>query len=106
MWGGCEPSSVKITAHVVNVSKVHDVLLFLRLKDTVTIETTDWGGGAIMDSDKKGTFTYTLTPESFSSYKNFSSAWGQYQLVATDAKLNVIGRSAQYLNKLTVAHCP
>jgi hypothetical protein len=105
-WGTCEPAFVKVTVHVVDASEVQKVLIFLRLKDPKTGESTDWGGGAIMDSDGKGTFTYILTAKSFSHYRDFASAWGQYQFVATDAKLNVVGRSMQYLNNITIAPCP
>jgi hypothetical protein len=105
-WGTCEPNFAKATVHVVDASKVHSVLIFLRLKDPKTGDSTDWGGGAIMDSDTKGTFTYILTAKSFSHYREYLSAWGQYQFVATDSKLSVIGRSAQYLNSLTIAPCP
>jgi hypothetical protein len=105
-WGTCEPNFAKVTVHVVDPKAVDKVLIFLRLKDPKTGESTDWGGGAIMDTDNKGTFTYILTAQSFSHYREFASAWGQYQFVATGDKLEVIGRSAQYLNSLTIAPCP
>ncbi len=105
-WGSCEPSSVKLTTHINDMSKVHTVTVWLRLENKSTGETTEWGGGAIMDGDGQGNFTYTLTASSFTHYREFPGAWGQYQLVASDAGLNRISGSSQYLNNLTISPCP
>jgi hypothetical protein len=105
-WGACEPSYVKITAHITDLSKIYIVTLWLRLANKTTGDTTDWGGGAIMYNDKKGNFTYTLSAKSFSHYREYINAWGQYQLVASDRSLDRIGASAQYLNNLSVTPCP
>jgi hypothetical protein len=105
-WGVCEPSYVKVTAHIDDLSKVYIVTIWLRLANKKTGDTTDWGGGAIMNDDGKGNFAYSLTAKSFSHYREYSDAWGQYQLVASDRNLDRIGASAQYLNNLSVAPCP
>jgi hypothetical protein len=105
-WGACEPAFVKITAHITDLSKIYIVTLWLRLANKKTGDTTDWGGGAIMNDDNKGNFTYTLTAKSFSHYREYFDAWGQYQLVASDRNLDRIGASAQYLNNLSVVPCP
>lgn len=104
-WGRCEPSSVKVTVHVVDTALIRTVLLELRLVDTKTGERTEWGGGAIMDDDKKGTFTYNLTAQNFEHYREFSRAWGQYQVVAFDSHMARLGASAIYKNSLTIAPC-
>jgi len=106
LWGGCEPSYVKVTAHIDDLSKVHIVTIWLRLANKKSGDTTDWGGGAIMNDDGKGNFAYSLTAKSFSHYREYIDAWGQYQLVASDRNLDRIGASAQYLNNLSVAPCP
>jgi hypothetical protein len=106
LWGVCEPSFVKVTAHIDDLTKVHIVTIWLRLANKTTGDTTDWGGGAIMNNDGKGNFAYTLTAKSFSHYREYIDAWGQYQLVASDRNLDRIGASAQYLNNLSVAPCP
>jgi hypothetical protein len=105
-WGDCEPSSVKITAHITNLANIRVVTIWLRLANKTTGDTTDWGGGAIMNDEGQGNFTYTLTAKSFSHYREYINAWGQYQLVASDINLQRIGASAQYLNNITVAPCP
>ena len=105
-WGACEPSSVKLTTHINDLSKVHAVTVWLRLENKTTNDTTEWGGGAIMDDDGQGNFTYTLTAKSFSHYREYLNAWGQYQLVASDRSLSRIAGSAQYLNNITVGPCP
>jgi hypothetical protein len=105
-WGACAPSFVKISAHITDLSKIYIVTLWLRLANKTTGDTTDWGGGAIMTDDGKGNFAYSLTAKSFSHYREYIDAWGQYELVASDRYLNRIGASAQYLNNLSVAPCP
>jgi hypothetical protein len=97
---------VNITSHIDDLSKIHTVTVWLRLENKATGDTTEWGGGAIMDSDGQGTFTYTLTAKSFSHYREFVDAWGQYQLVASDSSLNRVGASSQYLNNITISPCP
>jgi hypothetical protein len=106
LWGACEPSSVKITAHINDISNVHTVTLWLRLENKKTGEATEWGGGAIMNDEGNGDFTYNVTAKSFNHYREFTDAWGQYQLVASDRSLARIAGSSQYMNNLTVSACP
>ena len=105
-WGSCNPASVKTTVKVSESVPASGVLIFLRLKDTKTGDTTPWGGGAIMEKAGDGVFTYTLTAKSFSHYREYMQAWGQYQFVAYDVHLNRLGASTEYLNNLTIAPCP
>lgn len=105
-WGSCEPNYLKVSVHVTDARKVHTVLLELSLKDVKTGEITDWGGGAIMDSDGKGTFTYTLTAQNFEHYRDYAKAWGRYQVVAFDSGMKRLGGSALYLNSIVIAPCP
>jgi hypothetical protein len=104
-WGSCEPSSVKIATHIGDLKNVHTVTVWLRLANKKTGDTTEWGGGAIMNDDGQGNYSYTLTAKSFSHYREFIEAWGQYQLVASDRSLQRVSASSQYLNSLTVAPC-
>ncbi len=105
-WGSCEPSSVKITGYVTDPVKEHTVLLFIRLKDTKSDETTDWGYGADMNSNGKGIFTYTVAANSISHYRDFQIAWVQFQLVAFDRNLKAIGRTQPYLSSISLGPCP
>ena len=106
LWGSCEPSSVTMTVKLMdNVSAV-GVIIELRLQDPTTLDTTPWGGGAIMDKKGDGVFTYTLTAKSFEHYRDYKQAWGQYQFVAYTTGLRHVGSSQIYLNNLTIAPCP
>jgi hypothetical protein len=106
-WGACEPTSVLVTVHVVDSVPAKKVLMFLRLEETrAGGNSTEWGGGADMDSQGHGDFTYQLTAKSFSHYNEFTSAWGQYQFVAFDANLGRLGASKQYISDLTISACP
>lgn len=106
MWGGCEPSSIKATVKVQPGIPVAVVTMWLRLQDVTSGETTAWGGGAIMNKEGGGVFTYTLTAKNFTHYREFGRAWGQYQFVASDARLTRLGASSTYLSSLTIARCP
>jgi hypothetical protein len=106
LWGQCEPSSVVATVKVAPGVPAAVVTIWLRLQSVSTGETTEWGGGAIMDKKGSGVFTYTLTPENFTHYRESPKAWGQYQFVASDARLHRLGASGLFLNNLTIAQCP
>lgn len=106
MWGGCEPSSVQATVKVTAGVPAAVVTIWLRLQSVSTGETTQWGGGAIMDKKGGGVFTYTLVPSNFEHYREFPKAWGQYQFVASDARLQRLGASGLFLNSLTISQCP
>jgi hypothetical protein len=105
-WGSCTPSSINATVKLVDGFQAFGVMIMLRLQDVQSGATTEWGGGAIMDKQGNGVFTYTLTAKSFTHYKEYLQALGQYQFVAYDANLHRIGASTQYLNDLRIARCP
>jgi hypothetical protein len=106
MWGGCEPSSLLATVKLADGVPAAGVMIMLRLQDVVSGEHTSWGGGAIMDKQGSGVFTYTLTAHSFTHYREFKKAYGQFQFVAYDRSLQRIGASTEYLSNLTISLCP
>ena len=106
LWGGCEPSSVLATVKVAPGVPAAVVTIWLRLQSVSTGETTQWGGGAIMDKKGGGVFTYTLAPANFEHYREFPKAWAQYQFVASDARIHRLGASGLFLNNLTISQCP
>ena len=105
-WGSCSPASINATVKLADGVQAFGVMMMLRLQDVKTGGTTAWGGGAIMDKQDNGVFTYTLTAKSFTHYREYLQALGQYQFVAYDANLKRIGASTEYLNNLTIAPCP
>ncbi len=106
-WGGtCEPLSITATVKLAPGVSAAVVTMWLRLQDVASGETTEWGGGAIMDKKGGGVFSYTLIAENFEHYREFKKAWGQYQFVASDKRLNRLGASTPYLSNLTIARCP
>ena len=104
-WGGCEPSSVTFTAQVVDPITETAVLLFYRLKNPSSGEMTKMGGGALMNGNATGTFTYSLTAKNIEHYQDFPGAWVQYQLVATNGSLERLGWTQIYLNSLSISPC-
>ncbi len=106
LWGGCEPSSVQASVKVASGVPAAVVTIWLRLQSVSTGETTQWGGGAIMDKQGGGVFTYTLVPANFEHYREFPKAWGQYQFVASDSRIHRLGASGLFLNNLTISQCP
>jgi hypothetical protein len=105
-WGSCDPSSLKVTVKLADPASAFGVVIELRLQDTKTGDHTEWGGGAIMEKLGGGVFAYNLTAKSFSHYREYMQAWGQYQFVTYDANIHRLGASQQYLNNLTIAPCP
>jgi len=104
-WGGCEPSSIIFTAHVVDPVKEVKVLWFYRLKSPTTGDMSKWEGGGIMNGDETGTFTYTVTVEKITDYRDYPGAWLQYQLVALDVHFNHVGYTQPYLSSITISRC-
>ncbi len=107
IWGAsCQANSIKISAHIAGGYSVTQVTLFTRLRDQVTGATTDWNNGAVMDANENDTFTYELSAAVIKYYKDFKTAWVQYQLVATNARHQVVGRTQLYLNNIAIGQCP
>jgi hypothetical protein len=104
-WGSCEPNTLKITVQLASSVKAVGVVMALRLQDTRSAEHTAWGQ-AIMDKHDGGVFTYELTAEAFTHYREFKSAWGQYQFIAYTTGLNHVGSTQVYNNSLTIKPCP
>jgi hypothetical protein len=91
---------------VEDILNTHRVLLFTRLREKKnTLHITDWNSGAIMTLDDKGAFNYDLGTENLRRYIYFKDAWIEYQLVAQDKNLNIIGRTQIYDRQLSLVRC-
>ena len=104
-WGSCAPNATLITATVENPRLVDDVILFVRLKDKKFEDETEWRG-VTMDKKDNGLYTYTLHYKNLNDYGHFTHAWVLYQLVATDKKGNIVGRTPVTDNRLSLEACP
>jgi len=105
-WGICKPGVVKITAEVAEPDEVYNVVIFVRLMDGESPDTTPWSKGAAMDDRRNGIFTYNLNADTISEKSSYRRSWVLYQLVATDFPGNIIGRTKTYTNSLTLRPCP
>jgi hypothetical protein len=107
IWGyNCDGSrSVRFTVQAAFVKRMKYVLLFYRLQDKYSGRGTEWGGGAIMKDNDKGTYFYTLEVDQIEDYRSFQNAWLQYQFVASTIGLTVLGRSVVDRTSISLTHC-
>jgi hypothetical protein len=101
----CLPVSVKFTAQVADIGKTAFVLLFVRFKSKQTGVTSEWTNSIAMQSIGVGTFAHDLIPSEMKAVDFFENAWVQYQLVATDAKSNEIGKTEVFSEQLSLLNC-
>ena len=104
-WGTCKRGSVRITAEVTDPDEVYSVVIFVRLRDAESPDTTPWSKGAAFDNRRNGIFTYDLDADAVSEHGYYMKAWVLYQLVATDVLGKVIGRTKIYTQSLTIEPC-
>lgn len=107
VWGGnCEGDrSITFTATVTPVRRLKYVLLFIRLQDKFSGRGTEWGAGAIMKDNDRGTYFYKLELDQINDYDKFENAWLQYQLVASTVGLTVLGRSVVDRTSVSITNC-
>jgi hypothetical protein len=106
-WGNsCSANTVTLTAQVVNGFDVTSVLLFTRLLSQTRTIPTPWNSAITMHNDGMGTFTYDLSQTGIARSQEFTLAWVQYQLVATNSSNKIVGRTQVYENTLTITFCP
>jgi hypothetical protein len=107
VWGStCDGDrSIRFVVQVAAPRRLRYVLLFYRLQDKYSGRGTEWGGGAIMSTNKQGAYFYTLELDQIRDYKNFEDAWLQYQFVGSTAGLTVLGRSIVDRTSVSLTHC-
>jgi hypothetical protein len=107
VWGyNCDGArSIKFVVQVNVVRRLKYVLLFIRLQDKYSARVTDWGAGAIMKDNDKGTYFYTVELDQIENYRDFEDAWLQYQFVASTSALKVLGRSIVSRNEVSLTNC-
>ncbi len=102
-WGACDPNAVTITAQVSSPGQVFDVVLFTRIRDKASGNSTGWDQGTSMDNKGDGTFSWVIDGRKLGQYAN---SWVMYQLVGTDQNGVEIARSPIYNDDLTLSSCP
>jgi hypothetical protein len=100
----CAPVSTKFVAQVSDAMNTRFVVLFVRFKSKQTGVTSEWTSIA-MDNTGVGTFTHDLVPLEMIAVDLFENAWVQYQLVATDANSDQVGRTDIFDERLTLLEC-
>lgn len=104
--GPCSPRDIKVSAFVEDQVNTDKVLLFMRLREKKnTLNLTDWGAGAIMTKTENGSFNYDVHTFNLNHYYYFREAWLEYQLVAFNNKMEVIGRTPVYDKNLSLVMC-
>jgi hypothetical protein len=107
VWGyNCDGArSIKFITSIVKPKRLKYVLLFVRLQDKYSARRTEWGAGAIMNDNDKGTYFYTLYLDQIADHQSFEDAWLQYQFVGSTVGLTVLGRSVVSRNEVSLTSC-
>jgi len=108
VWGyGCEGSrSIQFTVQkIAPVKRLKYVTLWYRLQDKYSARHTEWGGGAIMSDNDRGTYFYTLDLDQITDYMYFEDAWLQYQFVASNVYLQRLGSSIVDRDSVSITDC-
>jgi CSLREA domain-containing protein len=93
----CSPDKVRISVEIVDPPEpISYVLLFVRLMNPETGETTVWDGGWTMLASGKDWFYYDLLAYDVPGYDSFETAWLQYQFVVYNKAQEKIGMSPVY----------
>lgn len=104
--GPCTTRRIKITAFVNDPSRPQRVFLFLRLRDKKnTLNVSEWSAGAEMIKVENGSFNYNIETHNLRQYYYFRDAWIEYQLVAVNEQLEIIGRTPLYDRNISLARC-
>lgn len=108
VWGStCDGArSIKFVVQlVVPLKRLKYVLLYLRLQDKYSGRHTDWGAGAILSDNDRGTYFYTIELDQIKDYKLYEDAWLQFQFVAAAVPRKRLGASVVDRNSVSLTHC-
>jgi hypothetical protein len=108
VWGyNCDGArSIQFTVQLIApVKRLKYVTLWYRLQDKYSGRHTEWGGGAIMSDNDRGTYFYTIDLDQIADYMNYYDAWLQYQFVASNIYLNRLGSSIVDRTSVSLTHC-
>lgn len=100
----CDPSSVKFSAQVLDRDRVAYVLLFVRFRSLNEGKTSEWSS-IPMDTIGAGTYVHDLYSDEMKKDGFYTTAWIDYQFVATTSDATEIGRTALFKQKLKMLPC-
>ena len=104
--GPCTTRRIKVTAFVDEPTRPQRVFLFLRLRDKKnTLNVSEWSAGAEMIKIENGSFNYNIETHNLRRYHYFRDAWIEYQLVAVNENLEIIGRTQLYDRNISLVMC-
>jgi len=104
--GPCKTRSIKITALVEDPARVDRVFLFLRLHNkTNTLNVGEWSAGAEMIKVEDGSFNYNVETHNLRRYYYYKQAWIEYELVAVNRNLEILGRTPLFDHNISLAKC-
>ena len=104
--GPCLTRRIKITAFVDDPSRPQRVFLFLRLRDKKnTLNVSEWSAGAEMIKVENGSFNYNIETHNLRQYYYYKDAWLEYQLVAVNDQLEIVGRTPLYDRNISLVRC-
>lgn len=101
---GCTPEEVQFTAQAASPVNVAFVVLFVRFKSSITGAVSEWTS-ITMENRGAGTFMHTLRAENMKGYGLYKNPTIQYQLVPTDLRRNILGRTQIFDGLLSLRAC-
>jgi hypothetical protein len=102
--GLCSPNQVMFEVTMSPAQQVASVLLFTRIEDASSGAKTGWDPGLSMNPQGSGIFRLTVNTGSLNGANLYSSAYLDYQFVATDTHGKVLDRS-QVFNDIQLNRC-
>lgn len=94
----CGGQDVTITARVNYPGQVNNMVLFTRLADQESTQTTNWDSGRSMSKASDDTYRVTLDADEIPNYNKYEFATLFYQIVATGANGIELGRTTFFKN--------
>jgi hypothetical protein len=105
-WGACQPNKAVITAEVENPEDVFSVIIFVQVKSAAKEDSTPWtSGNAMQRYGTGGVFSYSLAANTTQGHNHYKNSWILFQLVATDDRGEVLGRTMIYTNAIALSPC-
>ncbi len=104
-WGVCKNNKTTITAVVEDRHEVLSVVIFVRVKSAKKEDYTPWTTGDVMAGHGDGSYTYVLRGSAIYGRNHYRDSWVHFQLVATNAEGEEVGRTQIYTESIALSPC-